>query len=152
MLWHLNERILHDMCVCVIFCLSRSVLLFRPPRLANTFEDSVAVFKDYLTISSLRRFVRDHMWDSLISLNTATCFGQQRNYWLTVSPSVCVALVCVLTWRWRTEIVCEFETSWWRITTWIITTTSEGPTTGGTGNIIYTRVGLFPASQNKWRI
>ncbi|XP_037549349.1 protein disulfide-isomerase A3-like [Nematolebias whitei] len=41
---------------------SESVLLFRPPRLANTFEDGVAVFKDYLTISSLRRFIRDHIF------------------------------------------------------------------------------------------
>uniref|UniRef100_A0A1A8KN49 Protein disulfide-isomerase n=1 Tax=Nothobranchius kuhntae TaxID=321403 RepID=A0A1A8KN49_NOTKU len=41
---------------------SESVLLFRPPRLSNTFEDSVVVFKDYLTISSLRRFIRDHIY------------------------------------------------------------------------------------------
>uniref|UniRef100_A0A3B5MWW0 Protein disulfide isomerase family A, member 8 n=1 Tax=Xiphophorus couchianus TaxID=32473 RepID=A0A3B5MWW0_9TELE len=38
----------------------QSVLLFRPPRLANAFEDSVVVFTDYLTISSLRRFIRDN--------------------------------------------------------------------------------------------
>ncbi|KAM9838750.1 protein disulfide isomerase family A, member 8 [Aulostomus maculatus] len=37
------------------------VLLFRPPRLHSQFEDSVVVFKDYLTIGSLRRFIRDHM-------------------------------------------------------------------------------------------
>ncbi|KAF6738180.1 Protein disulfide-isomerase A3 [Oryzias melastigma] len=41
---------------------SETVLLFRPPRLANAFEDSVVVFKDYLTISSLRRFIRDHLY------------------------------------------------------------------------------------------
>ncbi|XP_041823260.1 protein disulfide-isomerase A3-like [Melanotaenia boesemani] len=40
---------------------SESVLLFRPPRLASAFENSVVVFKDYLTISSLRRFIRDHI-------------------------------------------------------------------------------------------
>lgn len=39
----------------------RSVLLFRPPRLKNMFEDSMVVFTDYLTIGSLRRFIRDHM-------------------------------------------------------------------------------------------
>uniref|UniRef100_A0A1A8GUE9 protein disulfide-isomerase n=1 Tax=Nothobranchius korthausae TaxID=1143690 RepID=A0A1A8GUE9_9TELE len=41
---------------------AESVLLFRPPRLSSTFEDSVVVFKDYLTISSLRRFIRDHIY------------------------------------------------------------------------------------------
>uniref|UniRef100_A0A3P9IAE1 Protein disulfide-isomerase n=2 Tax=Oryzias latipes TaxID=8090 RepID=A0A3P9IAE1_ORYLA len=41
---------------------SECVLLFRPPRLASAFEDSVVVFKDYLTISSLRRFLRDHLY------------------------------------------------------------------------------------------
>uniref|UniRef100_A0A3Q0RH87 Protein disulfide-isomerase n=1 Tax=Amphilophus citrinellus TaxID=61819 RepID=A0A3Q0RH87_AMPCI len=38
------------------------VLLFRPPRLTNAFEDSVVIFRDYLTIGSLRRFIRDHMY------------------------------------------------------------------------------------------
>ncbi|XP_069024851.1 protein disulfide-isomerase A3-like [Embiotoca jacksoni] len=41
---------------------SECVLLFRPPRLSNTFEDSVVVFRDQLTIASLRRFIRDHMY------------------------------------------------------------------------------------------
>uniref|UniRef100_A0A3P8TK48 Protein disulfide-isomerase n=1 Tax=Amphiprion percula TaxID=161767 RepID=A0A3P8TK48_AMPPE len=41
---------------------SECVLLFRPPRLSNTFEDSLVVFKDYLTIGSLRRFIRDHIY------------------------------------------------------------------------------------------
>uniref|UniRef100_A0A3B4ZNW3 Protein disulfide isomerase family A, member 8 n=2 Tax=Stegastes partitus TaxID=144197 RepID=A0A3B4ZNW3_9TELE len=41
---------------------SECVLLFRPPRLSNTFEDSVVVFRDYLTIGSLRRFIRDHIY------------------------------------------------------------------------------------------
>lgn len=47
------------MCVCVC---PRSVLLFRPPRLNNMFEDSVVAFTDYLTIGSLRRFIRDHLY------------------------------------------------------------------------------------------
>uniref|UniRef100_A0A8C6P4B7 Protein disulfide-isomerase A3 n=1 Tax=Nothobranchius furzeri TaxID=105023 RepID=A0A8C6P4B7_NOTFU len=34
----------------------RSVLLFRPPRLSNTFEGSVVVFKDYLTITNVSQF------------------------------------------------------------------------------------------------
>ncbi|XP_072304480.1 protein disulfide-isomerase A3-like [Eucyclogobius newberryi] len=38
------------------------VLLFRPPRLTNKFEESVVVFSDYLTVSSLRRFIRDHIF------------------------------------------------------------------------------------------
>ncbi|CAN9503564.1 unnamed protein product [Ophioblennius macclurei] len=41
---------------------SQCVLLFRPPRLSNMFEDSMVVFKDHLTISSLRRFIRDHLY------------------------------------------------------------------------------------------
>ncbi|XP_029022462.1 protein disulfide isomerase family A, member 8 [Betta splendens] len=41
---------------------SESVLLFRPPRLANMFEDSMVIFTDYLTIGSLRRFIRDHIY------------------------------------------------------------------------------------------
>uniref|UniRef100_A0A3Q3XBN6 Protein disulfide-isomerase n=1 Tax=Mola mola TaxID=94237 RepID=A0A3Q3XBN6_MOLML len=41
---------------------SECVLLFRPPRLNNMFEDNMAVFTDYLTIGSLRRFIRDHMY------------------------------------------------------------------------------------------
>ncbi|KAM7384890.1 hypothetical protein PAMA_011990 [Pampus argenteus] len=41
---------------------SECVLLFRPPKMANKFEDSVVVFKDYLTIGSLRRFIRDHIY------------------------------------------------------------------------------------------
>ncbi|KAM9738412.1 protein disulfide-isomerase A3-like [Menidia menidia] len=41
---------------------TESVLLFRPPRLSSKFEDSVVVFKDFLTISSLRRFIRDHIY------------------------------------------------------------------------------------------
>lgn len=52
--------ILTSVRVCV--SLSRCVLLFRPPRLANAFEDSIVIFRDYLTIGSLRRFIRDHMW------------------------------------------------------------------------------------------
>ncbi|TNN57328.1 Protein disulfide-isomerase A3 [Liparis tanakae] len=40
---------------------SEVVLLFRPPRMSNKFEDSVVVFKDFLTIGSLRRFIRDNM-------------------------------------------------------------------------------------------
>ncbi|XP_034401533.1 protein disulfide-isomerase A3-like isoform X3 [Cyclopterus lumpus] len=40
---------------------SESVLLFRPPRLSNKFEESVVVFKDFLTIGSLRRFIRDNI-------------------------------------------------------------------------------------------
>ncbi|KAG7471533.1 disulfide-isomerase A3-like [Solea senegalensis] len=40
---------------------SESVLLFRSPRLSSKFEDSVVVFSDHLTISSLRRFIRDHI-------------------------------------------------------------------------------------------
>ncbi|XP_061597713.1 protein disulfide isomerase family A, member 8 [Cololabis saira] len=40
---------------------SESVLLFRPPRLASGFEDSVVVFKDHLSVSSLRRFIRDQL-------------------------------------------------------------------------------------------
>uniref|UniRef100_H3CG96 Protein disulfide-isomerase n=1 Tax=Tetraodon nigroviridis TaxID=99883 RepID=H3CG96_TETNG len=41
---------------------ARSVLLFRPPRLKNMFEDSMVAFRDHLTISSLRRFIRDHLY------------------------------------------------------------------------------------------
>ncbi|XP_034017088.1 protein disulfide-isomerase A3-like [Thalassophryne amazonica] len=41
---------------------TESVLLFRPPRLANKFEDGVVIFSDYLTIGSLRRFIRDHIY------------------------------------------------------------------------------------------
>ncbi|KAL7381979.1 hypothetical protein ABVT39_014540 [Epinephelus coioides] len=41
---------------------SENVLLFRPPRLDNKFEDSVVVFRDYLTIGSLRRFIRDNIY------------------------------------------------------------------------------------------
>uniref|UniRef100_A0A3P8WVA1 protein disulfide-isomerase n=1 Tax=Cynoglossus semilaevis TaxID=244447 RepID=A0A3P8WVA1_CYNSE len=40
---------------------AEGVLLFRPPRLSSRFEDSVVVFTDYLTINSLRRFIRDHI-------------------------------------------------------------------------------------------
>ena len=47
-------------CVCVCACV-RCVLLFRPPRLNNKFEDSVVIFTDYLTVGSLRRFIRDHL-------------------------------------------------------------------------------------------
>lgn len=45
----------------ISLCVVRCVLLFRPPRLNNVFEDNVVVFTDYLTIASLRRFIRDHM-------------------------------------------------------------------------------------------
>uniref|UniRef100_A0A4W6DWK1 Protein disulfide-isomerase n=1 Tax=Lates calcarifer TaxID=8187 RepID=A0A4W6DWK1_LATCA len=38
------------------------VLLFRPPRLSSKFEDSIVVFRDHLTIGSLRRFIRDHIY------------------------------------------------------------------------------------------
>lgn len=38
------------------------VLLVRPPHLSSSFEDSVVVFRDHLTISSLRRFIRDHLY------------------------------------------------------------------------------------------
>ncbi|XP_059206610.1 protein disulfide-isomerase A3-like [Centropristis striata] len=41
---------------------SECVLLFRPLRLANKFEDDVVVFRDQLTIGSLRRFIRDHLY------------------------------------------------------------------------------------------
>ncbi|XP_062265582.1 protein disulfide isomerase family A, member 8 [Platichthys flesus] len=40
---------------------SDSVLLFRAPRLSSKFEDSVVVFGDHLTVTSLRRFIRDHI-------------------------------------------------------------------------------------------
>ncbi|KAK1876112.1 Protein disulfide-isomerase A3 [Dissostichus eleginoides] len=39
----------------------KSVLLFRPPRMDNKFEDSVIVFREYLTIGSLRRFIGDNI-------------------------------------------------------------------------------------------
>jgi len=94
--------------VCYLY-LSRSVLLFRPPRLASAFEDRVVVFKDYLTISSLRRFIRDHMWDSFTSLITATSDGHHRNCCLILpvclSICLCVVMAFVLTWQWKTEIV-----------------------------------------------
>uniref|UniRef100_A0A8D3AWF9 protein disulfide-isomerase n=1 Tax=Scophthalmus maximus TaxID=52904 RepID=A0A8D3AWF9_SCOMX len=38
------------------------VLLFRPPRLRNRFEDDVVVFSDHMTITSLRRFIRDNIY------------------------------------------------------------------------------------------
>ncbi|XP_047461887.1 protein disulfide isomerase family A, member 8 [Mugil cephalus] len=41
---------------------AESVLLFRPPRLSNTFEDNVVIFREYLTIGSLRRFIRDNIY------------------------------------------------------------------------------------------
>ncbi|XP_056154325.1 protein disulfide isomerase family A, member 8 [Lampris incognitus] len=41
---------------------TESVLLFRPPRLASKFEESVVRFSDHLTIGSLRRFIRDHIY------------------------------------------------------------------------------------------
>uniref|UniRef100_A0A8D3AWI3 Protein disulfide-isomerase A3 n=1 Tax=Scophthalmus maximus TaxID=52904 RepID=A0A8D3AWI3_SCOMX len=41
---------------------SESVLLFRPPRLRNRFEDDVVVFSDHMTITSLRRFIRDNIY------------------------------------------------------------------------------------------
>ncbi|XP_061680725.1 protein disulfide isomerase family A, member 8 [Syngnathoides biaculeatus] len=41
---------------------SEGVLLFRPPRLANRFEDSVVVFRDFATVASLRRFIRDNIF------------------------------------------------------------------------------------------
>nr|XP_057903403.1 protein disulfide-isomerase A3-like [Doryrhamphus excisus]XP_057903404.1 protein disulfide-isomerase A3-like [Doryrhamphus excisus] len=41
---------------------SEGVMLFRPPRLSSQFEDSVVIFQDFLTISSLRRFIRDHIF------------------------------------------------------------------------------------------
>ncbi|XP_054461529.1 protein disulfide-isomerase A3-like isoform X2 [Anoplopoma fimbria] len=41
---------------------SETVLLFRPSRLSNKFEEDVLVFKDHLTIGSLRRFIRDNIY------------------------------------------------------------------------------------------
>ncbi|XP_051925897.1 protein disulfide-isomerase A3-like [Hippocampus zosterae] len=41
---------------------TEGVLLFRPPRLANQFEDSVVVLRDFVSIPSLRRFIRDHIF------------------------------------------------------------------------------------------
>ncbi|XP_068188617.1 protein disulfide isomerase family A, member 8 [Antennarius striatus] len=38
------------------------VLLFRPPRLDNMFEDGVLVHDGHMTISSLRRFIRDNLY------------------------------------------------------------------------------------------
>ncbi|XP_071401704.1 protein disulfide-isomerase A3-like, partial [Centroberyx affinis] len=38
------------------------VLLFRPPRLASKFEDGVVVFREQLTITALRRFIRDNIY------------------------------------------------------------------------------------------
>ncbi|KAJ0055159.1 hypothetical protein NL108_011433 [Boleophthalmus pectinirostris] len=38
------------------------VLLFRPPRLSNKFEENVVVFSDHLSITSLRRFIRDNIF------------------------------------------------------------------------------------------
>ncbi|XP_053302867.1 protein disulfide-isomerase A3 [Pleuronectes platessa] len=40
---------------------SDSVLLVRAPRLSSKFEDSVVVFRDHLTVTSLRRFIRDNI-------------------------------------------------------------------------------------------
>ncbi|XP_037119907.1 protein disulfide isomerase family A, member 8 isoform X1 [Syngnathus acus] len=41
---------------------TEGILLFRPPRLASPFEDSVVVLPDFWTIPSLRRFIRDHVF------------------------------------------------------------------------------------------
>ncbi|CAL1583974.1 unnamed protein product [Knipowitschia caucasica] len=43
-------------------CSAECVLLFRPPRLNNKFEESFAVFTEFLTITSLRRFIRDNIF------------------------------------------------------------------------------------------
>ncbi|XP_077600193.1 protein disulfide-isomerase A3-like [Stigmatopora nigra] len=41
---------------------TEGVLLFRPPRLANPFEDGVVVLQDFSSIPSLRRFIRDNVF------------------------------------------------------------------------------------------
>uniref|UniRef100_A0A8C8DEP1 Protein disulfide-isomerase n=1 Tax=Oncorhynchus tshawytscha TaxID=74940 RepID=A0A8C8DEP1_ONCTS len=43
-------------------CLSRSVLLFRPPRLSGKFEESVLRFTETITTHTLRRFIRDNIF------------------------------------------------------------------------------------------
>uniref|UniRef100_A0A8C7IX25 Protein disulfide-isomerase n=1 Tax=Oncorhynchus kisutch TaxID=8019 RepID=A0A8C7IX25_ONCKI len=42
--------------------LSRSVLLFRPPRLSGKFEESVLRFTETITTHTLRRFIRDNIF------------------------------------------------------------------------------------------
>uniref|UniRef100_A0A4W5RDW7 Protein disulfide-isomerase A3 n=1 Tax=Hucho hucho TaxID=62062 RepID=A0A4W5RDW7_9TELE len=42
--------------------LSRSVLLFRPPRLSSKFEESVLRFTETVTTHTLRRFIRDNIF------------------------------------------------------------------------------------------
>ncbi|XP_057684504.1 protein disulfide-isomerase A3-like isoform X2 [Corythoichthys intestinalis] len=41
---------------------SEGVLLFRPPRLANPFEEGVVVLRDFGSVPSLRRFIRDNVY------------------------------------------------------------------------------------------
>ncbi|KAL4646703.1 protein disulfide-isomerase A3-like [Arapaima gigas] len=41
---------------------NRSVLLFRPPRLTSKFEENVLKFSDPITVSSLRRFIKDNIY------------------------------------------------------------------------------------------
>uniref|UniRef100_A0A8C9TJD1 Protein disulfide-isomerase n=1 Tax=Scleropages formosus TaxID=113540 RepID=A0A8C9TJD1_SCLFO len=41
---------------------NRSVLLFRPPRLNSKFEENVLKFSDPISVSSLRRFIRDNIY------------------------------------------------------------------------------------------
>uniref|UniRef100_A0AAZ3NXH3 protein disulfide-isomerase n=1 Tax=Oncorhynchus tshawytscha TaxID=74940 RepID=A0AAZ3NXH3_ONCTS len=43
-------------------CLSRRVLLFRPPRLSSKFEESVLRFTETITTHTLRRFIRDNIF------------------------------------------------------------------------------------------
>ncbi|XP_076864519.1 protein disulfide isomerase family A, member 8 [Brachyhypopomus gauderio] len=41
---------------------SEGVLLFRPPRLASKFEESVMSLKGPFSVTALRRFIRDHIY------------------------------------------------------------------------------------------
>ncbi|CAL8293129.1 unnamed protein product [Merluccius merluccius] len=40
----------------------QGVLLFRPPRLSSRFEEDSVLYKDHVTVASLRRFIRDNLY------------------------------------------------------------------------------------------
>lgn len=68
----------------------RSVLLFRPPRLSSKFEESVVHHRGPLSITGLRRFIRDNMWADTDTTHTV-CHTQHmlRSLLLLCSFGLC---------------------------------------------------------------
>lgn len=108
----------------------RGVVLFRPPRLNNKFEEnSVKFTEDKFTSNKIKKFIQENMW----VLQIPSWLHGTEQFLTLFSLSLFSALESVHTWLTITKISWKEKICWWLIMRSIMTRTPKVPTTGGIG-------------------